>query len=181
MKLKNLNGWQRLWVVVSVVWFVACVVLLIQDASRATLRLDRQLDTALAERRSEWVYATIQAVPPSDFKLSLPGMPEGFVLDNPTTDQIRDFYKNWSDEELARAIHDRFPEVDFGQVNADYEQAVAGLQLERQQDTTDLRLIGIGVFALWLVPSVGVYLLAWGGWRVVLWVWRGFKLKGESQ
>jgi len=38
-----------------------------------------------------------------------------------------------------------------------------------------IRAIGWGLVA-WIIPSVLAYLLGWG----VGWVWRGFKLKGES-
>ena len=39
-----------------------------------------------------------------------------------------------------------------------------------------LPVVGWGLVA-WIIPSVLAYLFAWG----VGWVWRGFKLKGESQ
>ena len=42
------------------------------------------------------------------------------------------------------------------------------------------KVIGL-LLLMCVVPPVGVYAFAWGGWRVVTWVWRGFKLKGESQ
>jgi len=181
VNLKRLNGWQRLWVVLSVVWLVTCVVLIIQDASRETLRLDRQLDTALAERRSEWVYTSIQTVWADPSTQPDPSL--GFVPDadqSSALEAVRNKDSDLDDVAFVERYQKSYPEVDFGQVNADYEQAVAGLQLKHQQDATEMRLEGIGgVLVLWVIPSGLVYLFAWGGWRVVVWVWRGFKSEGE--
>ena len=50
----------------------------------------------------------------------------------------------------------------------------------RELWTEQPKVIGL-LLLMCVVPPVGVYAFAWGGWRVVVWVWHGFKLKGESQ
>jgi len=49
----------------------------------------------------------------------------------------------------------------------------------RELWTEQPKVIGL-LLLMCVVPPVGVYAFAWGGWRVAIWVWRGFK-KGESQ
>jgi len=85
MKLKNLNGWQRLWVLLSAIWLVVVFGLVVVDA------------------KSEDAFTFILLI-------------------------LNQFWES---------------------------------------------------LLLWLISSLAVYFLAWGGWRVVVWVWRGFK-KGES-
>jgi len=134
MALLKLNGWQRLWVVASLVWLVVLAALLIIDSVPPSVdRLEARLARDKAEIQREWVYATTRSVPRTIFRLNPPGnWPEGFTLDDLTTDQIRDFYKRMSDEEPAEAIHDKFPGVDFGPAELPYRIKLSALQIEHQ-------------------------------------------------
>jgi len=56
------------------------------------------------------------------------------------------------------------------------------LHRRKMQDLWKEQAKVIGMLLLMcIVPPVGVYAFAWGGWRVAVWVGHGFKLKGESQ
>jgi len=174
MKLKNLNGWQRLWVVLSAAWFVVVVVLAIANSfipTTSQLWAQLQDDTELIQR--DRVNATINAL------RNLRDMR------NKTDTQIRLEYRDLSDTEFVAWVHSEYPNADLSAIESNYQRRLEAANTKhREQLAAKLpaQIEGIGfLLLLWLVPSVGVYLLAWGGWRVVLWVWRGFKLKGESQ
>ncbi len=183
MKLKNLNGWQRLGILLSAIWLVVVIAGTIVFTISATGRLKDKLESSRAEAADMWVQASIQIVwddPSTQFGR------RGDIVPNPrtATDEkaaVRDKYADlddFSDVAFVKGWQNAYPEVDFGGVNAVYEDTLNEMQSLYRQSRTQvaLRTSGLG-FLLWAVPSVLAYLFAWG----VGWVWRGFKLKGESQ
>ncbi len=178
MKLKNLNGWQRLWVVASLLWLVALVTMLFAFGNErvipTTSWLEAQLELDQARLQRVWVSATIKAARQASG-----------ISEQTSNAQIRREYQDLSDVEFVERVHTKYPSVDFEPADSAYQRRLDGLHARHQEKLENLiptLATNIGLFLLmWISPSVGVYLLAWGGRHVVLWVWRGFKLKGESQ
>jgi len=170
MKLKNLNGWQRLWVVVSVLWLLFVVgVSIVGDVIPTADGLEARLGRNTRNLQREWALATIEAARvASDAGEDL------------TAADIRSAYKDLSDAKIVERVHNNFPEVDFEPVDSDYQEKLDGEQTRHQERLDALRVEqakNIGLTSLaWFAPSVGLYLLGWA----MAWVWRGFKLKGES-
>jgi len=170
MKLKNLKGWQRLWVVVSVLWLLFVVIaFLVGDVIPTADGLEFRLGRNTRYLQREWALATIAAARAAS---SLSGQT--------TAGRIRASYDELTDVEIVERVHDRFPEVDFEPVDSDYQEKLDGEQTRHQERLDALRVeqaesIGLLLLA-WLGPSFGLYFLGWA----MAWVWRGFKLKGES-
>jgi len=180
MKLKNLNGWQRLGILLSAIWLVVVIVGAIIAAVSATNRLKDHQENGRALVQSEWAFASIETVwnDPStqpDPSLRLVPDPDPEVQQS-AKEAVRNRYGDIDAVTFVERYQKSYPDVNFGKVNAEYEQLLDGLQIKYRQDRERvvLRISGFALL-LWVVPSVLAYLFAWG----VGWVWRGFKLKGE--
>lgn len=171
MNLKKLNGWQRLWVVVSALWLLFVVgVAIVGDVIPTADGLEARLGRNTRYLQREWALATIEA---ARVAISLSGQT--------TAGRIRASYDELSDVETVERLHNRFPEIDFEPVDSDYQEKLDGEQTRHQERLDALALaqaesIGLLLMA-WLCPSFGLYLLGWA----MAWVWRGFKSKGESE
>ena len=168
MNLKRLNGWQRLWILLSATWLVVVVFGTITGyILPATRELNDQLEADKTEVNEFWVEATINV----SFK------PNPLIREIPDVEATRRDYSDLDDVTFVEQWQESHPDVNFGQVNADYEDAIQHLHITYQKDRERIvpRASGYG-FLFWAVPSVLVYLLGWG----VRWVWRGFKLKGDG-
>ena len=79
--------------------------------------------------------------------------------------QIRDDYKDLSDEEVIKKIHAKFKDkIDYSEIEGDY-----GRKLERFS-SEKAKAVGIWLL-VWLIPTLATYALGWS----VGWVIRGFK------
>ncbi len=184
MNFKKLNGWQRLWVLLSATWLVVIVFGMIGlGILPETGRLSNQLEADKTEAGGFWIQATIETV--WQDQTTRPDWPKSFVPDRDTdpavraseVEAIRNKYGGIDDGTFVERYQTANPDVNFGQVNAEYEELLDYLQINYQQERRRTVLRGIlGMVLLWAVPSVLTYLFAWG----VGWVWRGFNLKGES-
>jgi len=178
MKLKNLNGWQRLGILLSATWLVVVIVGAILVTESATDGLREHQESGRALVQSEWANASIETVwnDPS----TQPDPSFGFVPDadqSSALEAVRNKYGDLDDMTFVERYQKSYPDVNFGPLNAGYEQLLDGLQIKYQQDREQVVLTIVGsALGVWVVPSVLAYLFAWG----VGWVWRGFK-KGESQ
>ena len=170
MNLKKLNGWQRLWVVVSVLWLLFVVgVSIVGDVIPTADGLEARLGRNTRNLQREWALATIEA---ARVAISMSGQT--------TAGRIRASYDELTDVETVERLHNRFPEIDFEPVDSDYQEKLDGEQTRHQERLDALRveqakhigLISLGWFA---APSVGLYLFGWA----VAWVRRGFKLKRD--
>jgi hypothetical protein len=128
MKLK-LNGWQRLWVVLGIIYF-AVVVAFTFSVWPSESKIE-----------NSWVYSLIEKTKdPNDY-----------------TYQIRDAYKDISDKELIRRINAKYSlNQDYKEIvssiNLKYQGELQSLRKE-QIKTTAMALI------IWLLPVAIVYLL----------------------
>jgi len=178
MNLKKLNGWQRLGILLSAMWLSVVVVGAIVFIFAETDRLTRHQGSSRAEVQSEWAFNSIQTV--WDAPSQQPDPSFGFV---PSADQssaleaVRNKYGDLDDVTFVERYQTSYPDVNFGQVNTEYEQLLGELPIKYQQDRQRavIRAVGYG-FLVWIVPSAFVFFLG----RAVAWVWHGFKLKGES-
>jgi len=178
MNLKNLKGWQRLSILLSAIWLVVVVAGTIVFLITATGVLKVLLESGEAAAGGGWAKASIQIVwddPSTGFGFRGNIMPNPFTA---TRDMAaaRDKYPDLDDATFARSWQKAYPNVNFDEVNALFEDNLSELQGLYREGRTEvvLRTSGLG-FLFWLVPSILIYLVAWG----VVWVWRGFR-KGES-
>lgn len=179
MNLKNLKGWQRLSILLSAIWLVVVIAGTIVFAVAATGRLKDSLESTMAEAADMWAQASIQIVwddPSTQFGVRPGRIPAAYTKTR-DMEEVRHKYADLDDDTFSRSWQEAYPNVDFSGVNAAYEDALDEQQSTYRRGRTRivLRISGLG-FLFWIVPSVLVYLFAWG----VGWVWRGFKLKGES-
>jgi len=178
MKLKNLNGWQRLGILLSAIWLAVVVVGTVVLIFEETDRLKVRLGSGRALVHSEWVNASIETVwqDPSNVARNAEF---GFVPDadqSSALEEVRNRYGDIDDVRFVERYQTANPDVNFGPVNAEHGQLLDEVQIKYQRDRERavLRISGYA-FLFWAVPSILVYLFAWG----VLWVWRGFK-EGDS-
>jgi len=136
--LSRLNGWQRLWVLVSVIYFLFAV-------SFIVLFLPKKSDY-LSTRVHETIDLTIKNVPE---------LRSSYVY------QVRDAYGDLSDDEVVKRIHSKFKgQIDYSKIEEEYATRLAKLSSEQ------IKAVGTG-FLLWLVPVVFIYLLGWAiGWVI---------------
>lgn len=134
MKAK-LNGWQRIWVVLSVIYFVIVVVF-----TYTVWPTESKIDNS-------WVYSLIDKTKdPNDY-----------------TYQIRDAYKDISDKELIKRINAKYStNQDYkeilNEINLKYQGELQSLW-KNQFRTTGIALVA------WLLPIAIVYLLGLSvGW-----------------
>ena len=106
------------------------------------------------EAEDRWVYNTIEIIlQPGDSNY-----------------EIRETYKDLSNQELVKRIHDkygkeaRFAKQSFTRVDEEYEKELLGLTRKRS------KIIGVA-FMSWVAPVIVVYILGIG----IGWVYRGFK------
>ncbi len=180
MKLKNLNGWQRLGILLSAIWLVVVIAGTIVFIISATNRLKDHQENGRALVQSEWAFASIETVwndPSTQPDPSLRFVPDPDPeVQQSAKEAVRNRYGDIDAVTFVERYQKSYPDVNFGQVNADYEDAIQALQITYRQDREGIVLGSSGVALLvWAVPLVLAYLFAWG----VGWVWRGFKLKGE--
>ncbi len=156
MNLKNLNGWQRLWVVASLLWLLFVVgVSIAGDVIPTADGLEARLGRNTSYLQREWALATIEAARPASG-----------ISEQTTTAQIRSAYEDSSDTEIVDRFHSSFPSVNYERVDSDYQEKLDGEQTRHQERLDALRVeqaesIGLLLLA-WLGPSFGLYFLGWG-------------------
>jgi len=136
--LSKLSGWQRLWLVLSVIYLIvvaAFTIILMPKASQYS---------------SSMVHDTIQT--------TIDNVPK---LSNMYVYQIREAYSDFSDEELIQKIHEKYKdEVDFDAIEKKYRNKMSHLPSVRA------KFIGLGLL-FWVAPIVLVYILGISvGWIV---------------
>jgi hypothetical protein len=156
---QHLNGWQRLWVLLSVIWLIIV-------GSYASIMMPRASDYATAR-----LHDTIDAVckhldseNPSDLKGD-----EALHLSVFKFRCSLRKYGDWhEDENELRSTYKDI--VDFAPVDRTYRHRMDGLRTEQ------LRAVGISLLA-WLTPSLVVYVLGYG----IGWVVNGFRQSAKKE
>ena len=136
--LSRLSGWQRLWLILSVIYLIVVAAFTVISMPKAS------------QYSSSRVHDTIRTIIDNVPKLS--GM---YVY------QIREVYSDFSDEELIQKIHEKYKDkVDFDATEKKYRNKMSRLPSVRA------KFIGLGLL-FWIVPVVLVYILGIsGGWIV---------------
>lgn len=145
MSLARLNGWRRLWLVLSVLWGAWVILYSIP-----------KIPTQESQLR---VWADFVAF---DVVYRNPDRP--YLNQKKTSDDIRNAHRNLSDKEFIEMAPKIYPNVDFSSTLASYRQDMEGL--------TKYQLSGIGTAALavFLVPA-----LVYGFGLVIAWILAGFR------
>jgi len=133
----KLGGWQRLWVLWSVIYLVPPIFFLLEDSS--------------TKKKMEWLWVdnTIEIAKKQ--------------LDPYWTNGEISLYKDLTNQELVKRIHekygnDRWAELSFEKVDQEYRDGLKNLNYKH------LKSCNIA-FMFWMVPVVAVYILGKGvGW-----------------
>jgi hypothetical protein len=136
--LSRLSGWQRLWLVLSVIYLIAVAAFTVILMPKASQYL------------SSRVYDTVRTI-----KDNVPELSGMYVY------QIREAYSDFSDEEIIQKIHEKYKdEVDFDAIEKKYRNKMSRLPSMRA------KFIGLGLL-FWVAPIVLVYILGISvGWIV---------------
>jgi hypothetical protein len=145
--VRRLNGWQRLWVVLSVLYLVPVIGI-------AVILFPKQ--ESLDESR---VYDSISAVVSYVEKTEKARISEGVYT-------IRSkHYGDLPNDEIIQRLHEKWcGKVDFTTIEEDYKQKLDALPTERAKTA------GIA-FLAWLVPVIALYVLG----LAIGWIIRGFR------
>jgi len=146
VKIK-LSGWQRLWVVLSIIYLPIVVLLLLEEWPNK-----KQIEHL-------WVYsiigASIDASKDDDYR----------------TNRVREAYKDISDRELIQKINAKYDK------KPKYKEKLNKINLRYQKKIQSLgkdRLIKIGMaFIGWSIPIGILYLMG----LAIGWIYKGFKEK----
>lgn len=143
---RRLNGWQRLWVALSVVWLLTVAAFTVALMPKASDYASRRL------------YDSIDAVG------------RHLERDNPSyryegARATRTKYTDLSDDEVLAKLHERYKgKVDFQTIEMEYRRKIDRLPTERA------KMVGTA-FLVWLIPAATVYGLG----LTVAWIIRGFR------
>jgi len=144
---RRLNGWQRLWVILSALYLIGVIAV-------AMTLLPKQ--ESLDDSR---VYESISAVVTHIEKTEKASVSEG-----PYTIRSK-HYSDLSNEQVIDRLHSKWNgQVDFTKIEKDYKDKTSALPMERAK---------VGGFALlaWLIPVATVYVLG----LAIGWIIRGFR------
>lgn len=195
MKLNKLHGWHRLWILLSIVYFVLVTSYVILSFPKAEniphqsefyKKLSKKsagmiepttLDDALALGGKIVQETALQKAQRAEGKKNInAGLPEGFILDKPQGSG-------------KKAIFDEIqPDIDFHPLiempNKHTIEFKAKLSEENmkiaseeywqvvKQRATEKRLhLLLYAFLFWVVPCLGLYAIGWS----IGWVYRGFR------
>jgi hypothetical protein len=146
MELKRLNGWQRIWVVVTalwVFWFAAFIAKHFPTEQKQ-----------LAFWAQSMAFSAIYENPDKTL------VEKGLV----SVDRVRALHANLGDKQYIEAAPKLYPKVNFSETLARYESSMAGLT-KHQAETL------AGWLLIMILPPLALYLAG----LIVAWIRRGFK------
>lgn len=153
--VSRLNGWQRLWVVLSIPYMLIVIVLTVANfPHQGAISRERVYDTIRAVGLYNWMYLDVGGIKEQPY--------------TPSEHWVRsEYYAGLSDEEIVKLLHNEMSQkVNFTNIESEYKQKLDALP--RRQSMT----LGLG-FLLLLIPSSAVYSLG----LVVAWIINGFRSK----
>jgi len=137
-KIKRLNGWQRLWVLICVIYLILVSFGCYEEMPKKSSVFD------------EWSYDMIEVVKRNDPRLKELSLWE-----------IKSKYRDIKDEELIKRIRNKFENYksEFQEIDQKYQKELDVLLLRKFKT--------LGVFFLyWIIPSVVLYLIGLSIWWV---------------
>ena len=135
--MRKLNGWQRLWIVVAVIYLVVVCVITSMFMAKDS------------EIKRSWASDIIDVVKTHD--KSLQDLPTWKMLNVYRSSDL-------SYEEIIKKVKEKYSTFDYIEIDKKYEDKLASLGWER------IKVASIG-FLFWLVPVILAYLLGLAvGW-----------------
>ena len=175
--MKKLNGWQRLWIIFSVIYGSAVVVFsIIGFPDGLNYEHQRLYDSINAVSKYDETYKLLKKAGFSEKeiedhvsegnKLEEHNLPGGYELETPQ-DIRRKYYSDLSDNEILAKLREKYQEkVNFNKIDDEYIKNMNILKKER------IRYIGLA-FLTWLLPLIAIYLFGLS----INWVIKGFREK----
>ena len=151
--IRHLNGWQRLWVLLSAIWLIIVGIF-------ASTMIPKTSDYAAAR-----LYDTIDAVGKHLEKENPEVHYEGAWATRTK------YYADLKDDEILDKLYSKYKDsVDFTPVEREYRHKMDGLRTEQ------FKTVGIS-FLVWVIPSLLVYILGYA----VGWVFKGFRQPAKKE
>jgi len=151
--IRHLNGWQRLWVLLSVTWIIIVGVF-------ASTMIPKASDYTKAR-----LYDTIDAVEKHLEKQN----PDYHYIG--AWEMRTQYYPDLKDDEILDELHSKYKDtVDFTPIEREYRKKMDNLRGEQ------LKAVGISLLA-WLIPSLVIYISGYG----VGWVVKGFRQPAKKE
>jgi len=157
--MQRLNGWRRLWIVLSVLYAAAVVIFVANTVSDSDNYSDRMSASYTLQ-----AFADLPQDLPQIKALSLDNQRE-FAIDKArarrSLKEGRSHADNQTDEEFVRGISKKWEGlIDFARIDAERQTRL------EQLTSSKLEQIGYG-FLAWVVPVVLVYILGLSvGWII---------------
>lgn len=143
----QLNGWQRLWIVLILLYLVIVILFTTDNFPRAI------------EYETSRLYDSMEAVG-HHLETNTPG----YTFEGAYTARQK-YYGKLSDEDVITRLHTKFKDkVNFTKIESEYKAKISDLTIEQS------KTIGVA-FLIWLIPSIALYLLG----LAVAWVIGGFR------
>jgi hypothetical protein len=136
-KVRRLNGWQRLWVLICVIYLIVVSLVCYVEMPKKSSIFDK------------WAYDMIEVVKRNDPQLK----------DSPTW-LIKSAYEDINDEEIIQRIRNKFENYksEFQKIDKRYKKQLDALPSKK------LKTLGV-FFLFWIIPSILLYLFGWSiGW-----------------
>lgn len=162
MRLEKLNGWQRLWVLASLIYLVAVVFVAIIDFPTPwkSYISDEEITKKLSIK-------TLQLIAKTDDWIEVPVNQKGDIFGKEVTaEQLQPITIQFPNgKKLLVSTGTKQADLDY--INKDYCNAVISLTNKER-----IHFI-VTILLAWIVPCIAVYMLGVS----VNWVYRGFKQK----
>lgn len=202
MKLDKLNGWHRLWILLSIIYFgvvASYVILSFPKSEHPILQENYKMEKVTNNNGEKGFYdKSIGFVPLSAMEKATYNGKKGFyaektgfvpleILALSEEDRLR------LDEIIERMITNKESEENIQWVVNDFKQKygtnpIMSSGVENgpwkdyrrivEQKTTEKRLhLILYAFLLWLIPCLTLYALGWS----ISWIYKGFKQKKDAQ
>jgi hypothetical protein len=157
--LNRLNGWQRLWLVLTILYGLAVTAM-------TTVILPKESDI-----RSSWAWDAM--------RVAVDDIKRVRKYDGTTWDFRDAFFKDKTDEEVVRSLTDGARSIDLADSKtadlADYKSNILTLENKYQKQIKDLpreQLKATGMaFLAWMIPALAIYVLGY----TAGWIYSGFK------